>query len=219
MDGRKLGALLLLAATLPGFAGCGRTSEAPRTREGSALSDEAGFFWKSKRLAPRQRFVLMLNDVVNESDQPVTIRSVEPLSEPDPKVARLESIELAPRPVPGPPVPQGSYVIYPPGSSARGRREQTKTCNYQEVSDPVGFVLPPSQETDRRALMVMIIRTTGVGATSFEVARVVYEQDGTTYEQDVRLTIQLSVAANGRMMKPRHDEVPCADEEHLLEQP
>jgi hypothetical protein len=206
-------ALLLFCAVL--VSSCARGDGRPPAK-GSALDDEAVFTFGKKGIPTNQRFVLMLNDVVNESDEPLTVRELEPVSKPDPEVAILERLELAPRSEGSVPVEQGTHLTYPPGSSLSYSK---KDCVYQDVQSPSGYVLQPSGGGDTRALMVMTIRTTGPGTTSFEVSRVVYEQGGRLYEQDVRLVIDLTVSESARPLRPSAEEAPCMDPRYAIPQP
>lgn len=71
--------------------------EGGRPARGSALDDQPVFTFGKKRTSTSQRFVLMLNDVVNDSDEPLTLRRLDAIREPDPDVAILERLDLAPR--------------------------------------------------------------------------------------------------------------------------
>ncbi len=205
---------LLLCCTLL-LSSCGRGDGGAPAR-GSALDDQAVFTFGKKGIPTNQRFVLMLNDVVNDSEEPLTIRRLDPISEPDPEVAVLERLELAPRSDGGIPVEQGTHLTYPPGSSLSYAK---KDCVYQHVQSPRGYVLPPSHGGNTRALMVMTIRTTGPGTTSFEVGRVIYEQGRTSYAQNVRIVIDLTVKEKARRLRPSAEEAPCMDAKHVLPQP
>lgn len=183
---------------------------------GNALDDVATFTFSKEGIPPGERFVLLLNDVVNESSKPVKILRLEPLLDPDPDVAVLERLELAPRGGDRLPVEQGTHLTYPPASSLGSGKED---CAYQEVRSASGYVLPPNEGTDKRALMVMVIRSTGPGRTKFEVGRVVYEQEGELRSQDIRLVVDLSVSRKARPLKPAPEEAACMDESHVLPQP
>lgn len=208
----RLVLLMWLTAVL---SSCG-DGEVRNPVEGDVLSDEATFTFRKEGIPPDRRFVLMLNDVVNDGDEPVVIRRLEPISKPDPQVAILEKLELAPRGKGEEPVEQGTHLTYPPGSTLSGAK---RDCVYQDVSHPDGYVLAPSRGTSTRALMVMMIRTTGLGSTSFEVGRIEYEQGGSLYFQDIRLLVELTVTENARPLRPASEEAACMDEPYVIPQP
>jgi hypothetical protein len=219
---RAAGWLIGLSVIVMAVAGFQQIGGSDGPRQGDALHDFANSTWSAVKLDPGQRFVLVMNDIVNDSDRPLTIKRIEPISRPNEEVALLESIELTPRIDGGPSTSQGSYMTYPPGLTEGGTDEKFEECIYQEII-PAGqdHILEPYRkgENEGQASTVMVIRTVDPGSTSFETARVVYEQDGRLYEQHVPFTVELTVAEKGPRKKPAYDEVRCADAEHSLEQP
>lgn len=186
------------------------------TPQGDALHDENSFYWSRVKMAPGQRFVLMVNDIVNRSDAPIVIKDFDAISQPDPSVAELERIALAPRREGAGEISPGSYLSYPPAA----REEGSKACVYQEIVRPgEELVLHPYNQTRKSALVVMVIRTSDPGYTEFDIARVLYEQEGTLYQQDVPLEVRLQVVQNGRPMRPGYEERPCLDRSNALSQP
>lgn len=212
------GVAVLLGLGIIGVGGvlAAQLSRDDGIRQGDALYDENSFYWSWVNLAPGQRFVLMENDIVNRSDGPIVIKKLEAISRPDPGVARLERIRVAPRQEGTGELTPGSYLSFPPGAQEEG----SETCVYQEIVPPgEDFVLHPYEQTRKSALVVMVIRTVEPGYTEFDVARVTYEQEGTQYQQEVPLEVRLKVIRNGRPKRPGYEERPCLDRSNALSQP
>lgn len=133
---------------------------------------------------------MMMVAARNVSRSPLRIRRIELVGvRGSPGVARLETITLAPRPSP-PPVPLGLYQSYPPATNLGATTEQ---CVIQHVAPAAGYVLRPSRNPDERALIVIRIRATGAGTFRFRGQRVIYEQGGRLYREDIPFGVRIAV--------------------------
>lgn len=201
-------------AVLLAVASCGERIGEHGERPGDALEEVNRSRWivpPRVAYAPGQELVFMVVPVRNVSDSPLVIRRVEPLRlVGSPRVARVVGIDLAPRKRGiGSPVPLGPYQTYPPASSSFGE------CSVQRVVRAAGYALKPSRNPADRALLVIRIRMRAPGTFRLKGERVVYEQDGEVYYQELPFSLRIAVR-RGPGQPLREDERSCA---HLTKVP
>ena len=201
--------ILLTTAVLAG------RSNSPSVARGDALADTAGLTWHFGKVPPGQEVILMLSDVQNLSDDPVVIRSIEPIEEAGPSPhAEIVRFYLAPAEEVRGVVAEGPFLVFPPGESHPGT-DPNGRCSVASIVDPAGYRLSANQETNEGALLVTWYRTLSAGRTTVEAARVTYEREGKLYEQDVPVAAEFRVDPKADPLKPTRER-GCFDETQPL---
>lgn len=140
---------------------------------------------------PGQDLSLMLTALRNTSDAPLVIRRVEPLDvsstagDEDPEAA--VRIELAPRSRSAPEVPLGFYF------GPRPAVDTGDACTEQAVVAADGYVLEPDAEAAEDVFLVVSVRAGGPGTFRVGGQRIVYEQEGIRYRQDLEASLLVEV--------------------------
>ena len=99
-------------------------------------------------------------------------------------------------------VPLGFYPGRRPAVEVDG------ACVEQPTVAPEGFVLEPG-EADAEVFLVVRVQTTAPGTFALEGQRIVYEQDGTLYRQDLPAGLEIEVREGAEPEIPA-DQAACA---------
>lgn len=154
----------------------------PRTEY--AVSEEGA-------VPPGQELSLMLTALRNTSDTPLVIRRIEPigLTSSAEEDGPEESVrfELAPRSRSAPEVPLGFYF------GPRPAVDSGASCTAQAVVAADGYVLEPDAAAAEDVFLVVSVRAGGPGTFRLGGQRVVYEQDGIRYRQDLEAALVVEV--------------------------
>ncbi|MBW3594565.1 MAG: hypothetical protein KY391_03220 [Actinobacteria bacterium] len=184
-------------------------------KKGHALADTAGLTWGFGKVPPGQEVILMLSDLQNISDAPVTIRNIRALETDDPSPnAEIVRFYLAPAERVRGVVAEGPFLVFPPGESHPGTDPEGE-CTLAEIVDPEGYVLSARQGTGEGALLVTWYRALAEGKGRVKAASVTYEQEGQLYEQKIPVTAEFRVDKKAQPLKPTRER-GCFDEAQPL---
>ena len=145
----------------------------------------------------------MLASVRNTSTVPLVLRRIEPVG-----LLPLDadvSVTLAPRSTnPTGLVPLGFYYVYPPAARVGG------SCSRQRVVRPEGYVLRPARGHADLTMLVVRGRTTRPGVLRLDGERIVYEQNGRLFYEDIPFGVRIHVR-NGAHVTVPPEQRACAD--------
>lgn len=195
---KKAAALfLLVAASCSASTDPGLPEGTPKEGSAFEIQDETMYF--DARLAPDDRFISMVINLVNATDDPVTLLAVEPRwAKGQDTVAVIERISAGSRQGSFLP-PLGSYSTDPPVHHENGR------CNRQELVPLPGTVVQPKAAV----AVAYLIRVTGKGSFEIPTHLVRYETEGDVFEQSVPTGVG-GKATDQHSRKMRKAERKCA---------
>ena len=186
----------VVSLALLGLLGCDSTGG---DAGGNALDVPGRAGTTHRKVVPGLEEVVMMVTFANRSDEPVTLKSIEPIpGKGFGEVGEVVRIEIATRTPPF--VVLSAFGTYPPVERRR------KRCIIQETFAVDGYVLRPGE----RVALLVWWRALKRGRFYMDGERVTYEQDGQTYEQVIPFQIGGWVNTR-RRQELTGGEARCAD--------
>jgi len=174
----------------------------PGVPEADHFGPRGGLIHGPGALAPGDEVVSMIDRLEIDSDETLTIVSIEPFGTKNiGQVAEVVSIELAPLPESGPIVPLGGFEVYPPAEVRFGNK-----CLVQSLKAFSEFTF--TQDSQPAGLAVRM-RALAPGKARIGGLRIVYEVGGERFEHLNGAGVQLKVRENASSPRLRLIQRVC----------
>lgn len=200
-DVRRIRITFALAVLLvaPACAGDGALPE------GDALESNFKTGYGIPDVRPGQEFIVMLGTLSNETDDPVRILALEPISDPGFERVLEVSYEIAPRRADLAPIPGGLHVTDPPVE------RDGESCAVQPLVSPADWTVPVTAPGDdvSRGLIATRVVAKNEGTTRLDGIRVEYQAGGGRYFQVVPMVYEIEVRDDARPLRIPTTNRPC----------
>jgi hypothetical protein len=200
---------LVVVATYSIGAGGG----AGRVSSGNSLSEPGRNLSTLVEMPPGTQMAMMMTRFLNNSQEPLTLRGIEPLGSEDfEDVVRVVKARVGRRdPAAGDAVVTlGFYGTDPPVEFHDG------ACLVQDLDVLEGAEIEPIREPDYASMLVVYLELVGEGKAKIEGVRVTYEQGGRLFEQSLMTGVRVKVSEDVPPPPLPLDEASCIHLARLL---
>ena len=189
------------------LAACG---EDGRVNPGDSLAGNGGLYAILPDVPVGQEWVTMNANLVNTSENPLTVRSVSVSGPGVGEVIEIFGTDLGPVPDDDDSLNYttgGIFRTYPPAQGFDGG------CHVQALVPVAGYVLKPGAQ----ARILLLTRAVAPGRYSFGGVQVLYSRSGALWSETVDFGQRGNVVSYGKDVPPiSRDERRCSDERDWL---
>lgn len=191
----KRAAAAILAAAA--FTGCNLSSGGSGPPEGDALASNFETGYGIPDVRPGQEFIVTLGTLSNETDDPVRVLALEPIS--DSRLGRILEVgyEIAPRRADLAPVTAGLHVTDPPVE------RDGESCAVQPLVPAEDWTVPVARPGDdvSRGIIATRIVARNEGTARLEGIRVEYEVEGARFFQVIPMVYEIEVRGDAKPLR------------------